>query len=432
MKIKVAVGYARRSSNTNPKSSIPNQIIMIEEYCEEHNIVLKDVYIDDAKSGTKVEGREQYILLKENLRTQQTIDLVIIAFADRLGREAFELIRTVEEIRKSHVELICVYEGLSSKTASTMQLVMLAIQAELENNQRVKRVSHAKLQLIQQGKYVIGPIPYGYKVDDNKHLVIDKANGDVVKQIFKKYSEGIPIKKITKSLEPTKTLKRWTASRVKEILTNKTYTGHIYSRKNKKQYEYMQLSKKSHPALVSETVFNDCINALKIIEEVPGIKPRIHLLTRGIFLCPLCKSKVVTITQKDGKEEYFCIKKCWRMVETQLDNMVINFLLEDENRQTNKGGDYHYNENLSLKKELEESLASGLLDTEDFSKKMMQISEKILNTKSHESDIKKIRYSHLIRNENYETLKKVLLSERIQLSLDSSIGIYLYTERKDN
>ena len=432
MKIKVAVGYARRSSNTNPKSSIPNQIIMIEEYCQKHNIVLKDVYIDDAKSGTKVEGREQYILLKENLKTQQTIDLVIIAFADRLGREAFELIRTVEEIRKSHIELICVYEGLSSKTASTMQLVMLAIQAELENNQRVKRVSHAKSQLIQQGKYVIGSLPYGYKVDNNKHLVIDKEKGDVVKQIFEKFSEGISLKKITKSLVPTKTLKKWTTSRVKEILMNKTYTGYIYTRKNKKKFDYMQLSKKPHPALVSEAVFNDCINKLKIIEEIPGTKTRIHLLTRGIFLCPLCKSKVVTITQKGGKGEYFCVKKCWRMDETQLDNLVINYLMESENRQTNKGMNCQYIENLSLKKKLEESLACGLLDTEDFTKKMMQVSERILNANRHESDIKKIHYSHLIRNENYETLKRVLLSEKIQLSLDSSIGIYLCTERNGN
>jgi site-specific DNA recombinase len=130
-----AVGYARTSSKLNPKASIPNQCKLINEYCEKNDIFLKEVYIDEAKTATKVEGRTGYMKLKSDLENGD-IDIVIVSFFDRLAREAFEFVLTVVELNKKGVEIISISEDLSSKRMSPIHLAMIAFEIENENKQR--------------------------------------------------------------------------------------------------------------------------------------------------------------------------------------------------------------------------------------------------------------------------------------------------------
>lgn len=61
---------------------------------KKNNIFLKRIYIDDCTTGTKVEGRYEYQLLKKDLKTQKDIDTVLVGFSSKLAREAFEFILT--------------------------------------------------------------------------------------------------------------------------------------------------------------------------------------------------------------------------------------------------------------------------------------------------------------------------------------------------
>ncbi|UHA60642.1 recombinase family protein [Metabacillus litoralis] len=189
MRERVAVGYARSSGSVNPASSIPNQILSMEEYCEKQNIYLKEIYVDERKTGTKVDGRNEYKLLMKQLQYQSDIELVLVAFFDRLGRESYELIQAVEEIRVLKKELVCIKEDLSSKSLTPLQLSMMAIQAENENMQRTRRLADSKNSKIQKGKYLLGGVPYGYILDDNKMLVKDPVKSLIVAQIFYLYRQ---------------------------------------------------------------------------------------------------------------------------------------------------------------------------------------------------------------------------------------------------
>lgn len=418
MKIKVAVGYARRSSKSNPKSSIPNQILMIEEYCKKNNICLKEIYIDDCKSGRRIKGRDQYLLLKEHIKAEEEINMVVVAFADRLGREAFEFIRTVEEIRKSRLELICIYEGISSESVSPMQLVMLAIQAEFENNQRMQRVQNSKEQLLRQGIYSVGGTPpFGYQLTKERRLIPIEEEAEVVKWVFEKYSKGLLLSEILFELKSWSKIKNWTRSNIEKILLNKTYTGFIFKKIDGKKGLYEQLSFTPHPPIITNELFDDCVK-LMVGKQSRSLKINFYFLSCGLLRCSTCKASVKPYMNK----YYHCPNCFWKIIRTFIEDRILEFLLEEEGGQADK----HFENNkhiISNKNKLEVLFASGKLNSDEFDEAYLHLQQDDTNNKI------KMRYTPLIKNKNLEHLKQVLMNDKVSFILNDSGSIEYYKER---
>ena len=239
--VKNAVGYARTSSNINPKASIPNQCRLINEYCEKNGILLKDIYIDESKTATKVEGRLGYIQLKSDLQNGD-IDLVIVSFFDRLAREAFEFVLTVVELKNKGIEIISVSEDLTSKSMSPIYLAMVAFEIEHENNQRKERIHGAIEENRKKGIYNLPKIPLGYLKDKNSRLIIDNKKDKTIQQIFERFL-------ITESIYETSIcFEEMELKQIANVLDNKTYTGYIYTKEilDNNEINYVQRSFVQH------------------------------------------------------------------------------------------------------------------------------------------------------------------------------------------
>ncbi len=111
--------------------------------------------------------------------------------------------------------------------------------ARAETNERSARVSHGakvkrgQLTSVQQGRYGTGPAPYGYRRggDNEKPLVVDDREAEVVRMIFREYLRTRSTGKVVGYLHSknikTRKGNRWSRQAVAIILSNRTYRGRV-------------------------------------------------------------------------------------------------------------------------------------------------------------------------------------------------------------
>ena len=95
------------------------------------------------------------------------------------------------------------------------------------------KVKRGQLTAVQQGRYGTGPAPYGYRrgPDENKPLVIDDREAEVVRMIFREYLNTKSTGKVVNYLHSkgvyTRKGNRWSRQAIAIILSNRTYRGRV-------------------------------------------------------------------------------------------------------------------------------------------------------------------------------------------------------------
>lgn len=119
-----------------------------------------------------------------------------------------------------------------------------------------QKIHSAFATMRQNGEYVAGPAPFGYKkAPENKHkLVIDSETAPIVRNIFRWRLEGMGCAKIARTLndqnipcpamnqyyqgyrkeKPTGVTAIWKGATVRFLITNPVYAGHMAQGKIKK------------------------------------------------------------------------------------------------------------------------------------------------------------------------------------------------------
>nr|WP_290369695.1 recombinase family protein [Peribacillus simplex] len=441
----MGVGYARTSSPSNPKESIPNQINTITNYCEENGIILLDIFVDEAKTGTRVENRDEYIRFKETIQTQP-IDIVLVSFSNRLGRESFEIAMTLDGIiNKKQIEFISITEGIGGRRLTPLEIATLSVHAESENTARRRVTQEARNIAIRNGIFAYGSVPFGYTKDLNGFLVPIKKEAVVVKIIFEKYLENKSTTKIASELMEEGHKKSdgspLTANHVGKILSNKTYTGIIH-RKTRKEKPFskvrVQLGNEpateiQHQAIISEDVF-ELAQQIKEKRKKPK-ENRFHFLSK-ILYCPICNSLMYGNYRRN---RYECKQrnqgryKCPFINKPEIDSAVLKFLksFEDDQetveKQLKTENKTKENERLIyLKEQNQTKFATGKINFELYLKTDDEISRKLqqdinLKFSRNRSRITMIdNLSEFIAEDNLEELHRLMLNKQWKLTYDSN------------
>ena len=88
MKTKIAVAYARYSSDMQRQESIDAQIRAIKEYCKKNQILLKRIYVDEAMSAT-TDQRHNFLQMIHD-SGQRDFNLCIVHKLDRFSRNRYD------------------------------------------------------------------------------------------------------------------------------------------------------------------------------------------------------------------------------------------------------------------------------------------------------------------------------------------------------
>ncbi|MFC5702778.1 recombinase family protein [Cohnella faecalis] len=267
-KIKSVLGYVRISSDTQKdNTSIAEQKKRIQAYCTSQNWNLKGIFVDEAKSGSKIDERIEYVKMIEFAQDKSNeIDAIIVFKSDRIHRHLKNLLIMIEDDLQPHdIAFISVSENFDTSTPQGMlTLQMLGSFAEFERNLINERTRSGRVVTAKSGKYAGGKIPFGYLIDDGK-FVVNECEATLVRKMFQLYAEGKSYGFIAKYISSlikqsgddpgsSDANKSWSRTSICYILRNASYTG-LLSYDGKKEKNQIQV-KASIPAIISKQLFN--------------------------------------------------------------------------------------------------------------------------------------------------------------------------------
>ena len=255
---RIAFAYLRLSNEEaaeGESSSIKNQRMIIQDYCERNEILLVRVFIDDGWSGGNFDrpAFQEMIALLE----QGKANIVITKDLSRLGRDMREASYYAEQYFPEHgIRYLTVADNFDTEQENVMAPFQFAMNEVYlrDGSRKVKEVLKAKRE---KGLYC-ACAPYGYVKDprNKNRLVPDEETAPIIRRIFEAAANGDSSRKIAMVLNSDgimpplkyKVLYKgnfsedgaarasdlWNYTTVKRILKNPVYLGHTLLGKSKK------------------------------------------------------------------------------------------------------------------------------------------------------------------------------------------------------
>ncbi len=221
--------------------------------------LLSDVYMDIATSKTG-SSRKEFNRMLEDCKSHK-LEIVITKDVSRFGRDTVEVLDAFNQLKALGVRVI--FEGNSLDTANTDSDLMVAVMesiAQAENESRSENIKMGiKYRAAAGTSKLYDRKCYGYKHDEDGHLIIDEEKAKNVKLIYDLYLSGQSVVGIIEELKkrkissPTGKMK-WCKRTIDVMLSNEKYTGDVELLKSSKS-EVHYLVSGNNPAIISKEVF---------------------------------------------------------------------------------------------------------------------------------------------------------------------------------
>ena len=304
------------------------------------------VWDDGGESGFKVgfKNREQFTQMMMEVEMGY-IKHIWCEDYTRLTRIIDDSIKIDTLIMKGEVS---VYEGLMGNKLyqpnNTMERIYQVMKTMMGGDVKKDEIRKSKKQKVklfkENGCYMKGDSPFGYKLKDKK-LVINKDESKWVKKIFEWFVQGWGIDKIRTELR-LRGVKRkrkndfnWSLSNMYKILTNENYIGKdIYTDKTKDPHfekpEFFPfedpslwvIHKNKCPRIVDDEVFYK--SQKKMTRKKPKQTNNYYLL-KGVLYCDCCGDIWTGRTRyKDMSKYYRCqnIERGYKKNNPQREHLV--------------------------------------------------------------------------------------------------------------
>lgn len=167
-KVRRCVLYARLSVTKEESVSITRQLQSCRRYAQARGWEVVGEFIDDGVSATanRPEDRKGW----STLLAADGFDAVVIWKVDRLARRVLDFLHADEALQQRGAGLVAVEDPIDMTSPQGRAFaVMLAVFGEMEAEAIRARVRAARAQLLKDGRWAGGGIPYGYRSAANPH-----------------------------------------------------------------------------------------------------------------------------------------------------------------------------------------------------------------------------------------------------------------------
>lgn len=133
-------------------------------------------YSDEGYSGKNIKGRQEFMRMLNDIEDgKDGVDFVLVFKLSRLGRNAADVLSSLQLMQDYGVNLICVEDGIdSSKEADKLLISIIAAVAEMEReNIRVQTMA-GREQKAREGKWNGGFAPYGYRMENGEFVIAEE------------------------------------------------------------------------------------------------------------------------------------------------------------------------------------------------------------------------------------------------------------------
>lgn len=324
--------YIRVSTSMQVEGySLEAQKERLNKFADFQGIEVVREYCDAGKSGKNITGRPEFTqMLNDVAEDRDGVDFILVFKLSRFGRNAADVLNSLQYIQDFGVNLICVEDGIdSSKDSGKLTITVLSAVAEIERENILVQTMEGRKQKAREGKWNGGQAPFGYILDSkNSTLIVNSEEAEIVRIIFSKYiNEGMGADSIcdylnqhgyTKKKLKKNELNYFARSFIMKILDNPVYVGKIaYGRimtekvkgsrdeyKRVRADDYMVIDGK-HEAIIDQETWE----ATRLRRKETGIKwdkthslDHEHILS-GLIKCPICGTGLVgTLRRRKNKK----------------------------------------------------------------------------------------------------------------------------------
>ena len=161
---KKCILYPRVSTEMQVEGySLDGQKTSLKKFAEREEMQIVGIYEDAGKSGKSIEGRPAFKRMLSDIQEGLDVDYVLVYKLSRFGRNAADILNSLEFIQSYGVNLICIEEGIdSSQTSGKLLISVLSAVAEIERENILEQTMNGRREKARQGKWNGGPAPYGY------------------------------------------------------------------------------------------------------------------------------------------------------------------------------------------------------------------------------------------------------------------------------
>lgn len=302
-------------------------------YAQYQDMEVVEEFSDEGKSGKNIKDRIQFQEMLSRIKDgTDNVSFVLVFKLSRFGRNAADVLNSLQIMQDNGVNLICVEDNIdSSKDSGKLMISVLSAVAEIERENINVQTMAGRNQKAREGKWNGGFASYGYRLDNGK-LIVNDEEAEIVKMIFDKYihtTMGMGAIAMylnqhgyRKELRKNNKLDTFSVSFIKSVLDNPVYNGKIaYGRRKKEKIngtrnEYHIVKQKDYMIVegIHEKIIDDDIWELAQRKRkqtgVRNIKSHSleheHILS-SILKCPVCGSPMYgNVNRKRNKNgEYY-------------------------------------------------------------------------------------------------------------------------------
>ena len=314
MKDKKCYLYMRVSTEMQVDGySLDAQKASLVKYAKFQKMEIAGEYCDAGRSGKSIGGRPEFMRMLDDISTMKDeVDYVLVFKLSRFGRNAADVLNSLQYIQDYGVNLISVEDGIdSSKDSGKLTITVLSAVAEIERENILVQTMEGRNQKAREGKWNGGFAPYGYKLENGK-LVIAEDEAEVIREIFHRYTfGGLGLGRVAISLNQqgfkkkkrqNNTIDAFTYSFVKNVIDNPIYCGKlawgrrktekITGKRNQfhvvKQKDY-EVFEGEHEAIISVEDFELAQDKRKTqAKKIEKKNPHHYHVLSGLLKCPCC------------------------------------------------------------------------------------------------------------------------------------------------
>ena len=241
--------YTRVSTSMQVEGySLEAQKERLRKYADFQEMVIVGEYSDEGKSGKSIEGRQEFMqMLRDIEEGKDRVEFVLVYKLSRFGRNAADVLNSLQRMQDFGVNLICVEDGIdSSKDSGKLMISVLSAVAEIERENILVQTMEGRRQKARDGKWNGGFAPYGYKLL-NGELEIAEDEAEIIRIIFDKYIHtNMGVNGIAaylnehgykKKKRQNNTLDAFATSFIKGVLDNPIYCGKLAFGRSKTERE---------------------------------------------------------------------------------------------------------------------------------------------------------------------------------------------------
>ena len=228
---KTAAAYIRVSTDDQVELSPASQLVEIRKWASANGYFVPDeyVFVDEAKSGRKVTGRDDFRRLIATAKTKpKPFDAILLWKFSRFARNRDDAVYYKSILRKQlKIDVISIKEPIEEGKMGVIMESMIEAMDEYYSVNLGQEVRRGMQEKFKRGGVVSIP-PFGYQVVEG-HFVPDQVQAPYVSMIYQQFLAGSTCPEIARFLNDsgirTSRGNPFDGRAIRYILTNPFYIG---------------------------------------------------------------------------------------------------------------------------------------------------------------------------------------------------------------